>query len=252
MNRLKNFILNTIASVKARGLRAGVKAQIQLLYVEIIVFLARQLPNINPQTNLAYEKFLEGIKGKEGLTILEIGSRNRSGNTYRSFVPPKTTYVGFDIIAGENVDVIGDVHNLSAYFPDQKFDMVYSVAVFEHLAMPWKAILEINHVMKEGGYLYIATHPCWPPHELPWDFWRYQKSSFAALLNIKTGFKLLEATETGSARIVPTSRDRSQSLLARENTYLFTGAYAQKISAPDPNLNWNVKISDITDTLYPK
>jgi hypothetical protein len=31
--------------------------------------------------------------------------------------------------------------------------------------------------------LYIATHPSWPPHERPWDFWRFSEEGLQVRLN---------------------------------------------------------------------
>ena len=67
------------------------------------------------------------------------------------------TYTGIDIVAGENVDVVGDAHQLSEYFDEDCFDAVFSISTFEHLAMPWKAAIEINRVMKTGGVLMGTT-----------------------------------------------------------------------------------------------
>jgi SAM-dependent methyltransferase len=44
-------------------------------------------------------------------------------------------------------------------FPDQTFDIVYSIATFEHLANPYQALLEILRVIKTGGYGYIQAGP---------------------------------------------------------------------------------------------
>ena len=58
---------------------------------------------------------------------------------------PAASYVGFDFYPGENVDVVGDAHKLSSYFGhDEKFDLIFSSAVFEHLHMPWIVAQEIQ------------------------------------------------------------------------------------------------------------
>lgn len=44
-------------------------------------------------------------------------------------------------------------------FPDQSFDMAYSIATFEHLAKPYNALLEMLRVTKIGGYVYIQAGP---------------------------------------------------------------------------------------------
>ena len=135
--------------------------------------------------------------------ILEVGSRARSGNVYKGGFRNYKEYVGLDISEGENVDVVGEIHRLSRYFDVESFDFVYSISTFEHLAMPWKAVLEINKVMVTGGWLYIATHPCWPPHERPWDFWRFSEEAFQVLLNPVTGFEVLECSAGLPCSIVP-------------------------------------------------
>ena len=103
--------------------------------------------------------FIEETDRQPAGRILEVGSRARSGNVNKGLFRNYQKYVGLDIIEGENVDVVGDIHRLSRYFDEEKFDFVFSIATFEHLAMPWKAVLEINKVMTTGGWLYIATHP---------------------------------------------------------------------------------------------
>ena len=44
-------------------------------------------------------------------------------------------------------------------FPDQMFDIVYSIATFEHLANPYQAFLEMLRVTKVGGYAYVQAGP---------------------------------------------------------------------------------------------
>ena len=87
--------------------------------------------------------------------MLELGSRNVTGSNLRTrFL--NADYVGFDFYAGENVDVISDAHKLSTYFTGQdKFDVIFSSAVFEHLHMPWVVALEIQTLLKIGGYVFI-------------------------------------------------------------------------------------------------
>ena len=48
-----------------------------------------------------------------------------------------------------------DAHQMP--FPDNTFDYVYSLAVFEHLHSPWIAANEIFRVLKPGGKVFILT-----------------------------------------------------------------------------------------------
>lgn len=198
-----------------------------------------------------FEHFLSTIKSQPGGCVLEIGSRNVSGLIRRDLIGHETYYTGFDIHPGENVDVIGDAHFLSKYFLPGQFDAVFSVSVFEHLAMPWKALLEINKVMKIDGLLYISTHPVWPPHELPWDFWRFSSETFRILLNEATGFQIIDCVEGNPARIVSLSRDPAtkNALLSRVNQSI--AVLARKVSDPSPHLNWDIATNMFLGTMYP-
>ena len=48
-----------------------------------------------------------------------------------------------------------DAHQMP--FPDNSFDYVYSLAVFEHLHSPWIAAEEIFRVLKPGGKVFVLT-----------------------------------------------------------------------------------------------
>ena len=88
--------------------------------------------------------YLSANFNKKGLRVLEIGSRNVTGANLRGRFN-EADYLGFDYYPGENVDIAGDAHKLSTYFPDdQKFDLIFSSAVFEHFHMPWVVALEIQ------------------------------------------------------------------------------------------------------------
>lgn len=109
----------------------------------------------------------------EGKEILEIGSRVVTGAVTGKLFS-KANYIGFDYYSGENVDVVGDAHNLSKYF-DKQFDLIFSSAVFEHLAMPWKVSTEIIKLLKPGGCVFIETHYSYSSHERPWHFFNIVK-----------------------------------------------------------------------------
>ena len=70
--------------------------------------------------------FLEYVNKASSGKLLELGSRARMGISRRDFFPEHIAYTGFDIKAGENVDVVGDAHKLSAYFSPNTFDFIFS------------------------------------------------------------------------------------------------------------------------------
>ncbi len=202
---------------------------------------------------VVFDDFLAATKQQSGASMLEIGSRNVTGEAYRELFPHIESYTGFDVLAGEGVDVVGDAHKLSDYFENESFDFVYSVSVLEHILFPWKVAIEMNKVMKTGGYVFLSTHTAWPEHEMPWDFWRFPANGFHALFNQYTGFELVMAKEGLPGKMftlvdAPNTSEmwrftlsQAVSVLARK-----TGDYR------DDLIKWDVDISGVVDTMYPE
>ncbi len=136
--------------------------------------------------------YLSNSFNRPGVRILEIGSRNVTGGaTRRPF--SSAHYVGFDFYEGENVDVVGDAHKLSSYFgDDEKFDLIFSSAVFEHFHMPWIVAQEIQKLVKIGGYVFVETHFSSGAHERPWNFFQFSDMGLRALFNNALGFELVD------------------------------------------------------------
>jgi SAM-dependent methyltransferase len=194
-----------------------------------------------------FDDFIALANDRGPIRVLELGARGAQ-------VDPRLTnvseYVGFDIHAGPNVTVTGDAHELSRLV-EGPFDAIYAISTFEHLAMPWKVVLEINAVLAEGGLLCIATHQTWPPHELPWDFWRFSPAAFQALLNPHTGFEIVRAELGLPAVVVPMVRDTGMRGLHRSEASLGTSVVARKRSAPRPDLRWDLTAADVIASEYP-
>jgi SAM-dependent methyltransferase len=195
-----------------------------------------------------FNDFIALANAQGPIRVLELGARG-------SHVDPRlrdvAEYVGFDIHEGPNVAVAGDVHELSSLVQGP-FDAIYAISTFEHLAMPWKAVLEINAVLADGGLLCIATHQTWPPHELPWDFWRYSPAAFQALLNRHTGFEILRAELGLPAVVVPMVRGTGMRTVHRSEASLGTSVVARKISAPRADLRWDLSAADVIEGEYPQ
>jgi hypothetical protein len=193
--------------------------------------------------------FLRGLP--PGARVLEIGARARSGITRRELVPATATYVGFDIAAGPNVDVVGDAHELSRHFPPGHFDAVFSVSVWEHLAMPWKVSLELNQVMKPGALVMVNTHQAWPSHEEPWDFYRFSEFAWATLFNAATGFEIVAAgmgSPAVMAAALPEPHLQDQHIEWHYG-YLATRCIARKTGPT--TLSWPVPTELVSRGLYP-
>lgn len=185
--------------------------------------------------------------------LLEIGSRKIVAPIDKDKLPTGTNYIGFDIIDGPNVDIVGDAHALSSFISPESIDAIISKAVFEHIAMPWRVALEINKVLKVGGLAYIATHHVYPTHEMPWDFWRYGYDALGTIFSPETGFKIIQNGISWSAQITPFG----SSNLIEQNLehYLFSSILVEKIEPYNENkFHWELGLEDVLpkNQFYPK
>ncbi len=143
--------------------------------------------------HLGYLDYLAHVGNHKGVRILEVGSREVTGRSDARKRFSNAEYVGFDFYAGPNVDVVGDAHQLSSYFGDQRFDIIYSSAVFEHLAMPWVVATEMATLLKLGGLVFVETHLSHGSHERPWHFFQFSDMALRVLFSPALGFECIEA-----------------------------------------------------------
>jgi cephalosporin hydroxylase len=122
-----------------------------------------------------YNKYCsENIENKN---ILDVGSYDVNGSLKPIF--QKGKYVGMDMEAGPNVDVVSDAHDIP--FKNDFFDIIISSSCFEHDDMFWVTFLEMCRVLKPGGFMYIQAPSNGPYHGYPGDNWRFYIDSWKAL-----------------------------------------------------------------------
>lgn len=197
--------------------------------------------------------YLKSLCDKPGMEVLEIGSRAVTGSCFRGLFT-NANYTGFDYYPGNNVDVVGDAHKLGTYF-DKKFDLIFSSAVFEHLAMPWQVSLEIIKLLKCGGYIFVETHYSYSSHERPWHFFQYSENALNVLFPEKFGIKCLKK---GCSNLIEGkfSDEAADYLRGRavSGLYCHSEFLGQKIKeAKEEELSWgNVCLEDVVgNTRYP-
>ncbi|MGF7210528.1 hypothetical protein GGE65_005135 [Skermanella aerolata] len=202
----------------------------------------------NPANHLI-NKFMSMIEPDEFKTVLDIGSRARSGRNYRRYFPAKK-YIGLDIMEGENVDIVGDAHNLSKYVPSGSIDVIYSNKVFEHLFMPWKVALEMNKVMRPGALALIQTHQMLGMHDMPWDFWRFSGDAWSALFNEKTGFRIVD--KVLAYEMVPIPFYYLDQWKDVESSAGFAESAVLVERTGGSHLSWDVQLDDVISNFYPE
>ena len=156
-------------------------------------FLDPSVPISKLASHSNYLQYLTDVGNRKGIRILEIGSREVTGKSDARERFSNAEYVGFDFYPGPNVDVVGDAHRLSQYFGNQRFDIIYSSAVFEHFAMPWVVATEIAKLLKPGGIIFVETHFSHGSHERPWHFFQCSDMALRVLFSPALGFECIEA-----------------------------------------------------------
>jgi SAM-dependent methyltransferase len=97
-----------------------------------------------------------------GAKVLDVGAGGRR------IIP---TIVTFDVVAGTNVDIAGDIHEMP--IEDNSFDCVFCTGTLEHVRDPRRAVEEIYRVLKPGGIVHIDVPFIQGYHADPTDYWRF-------------------------------------------------------------------------------
>ena len=201
----------------------------------------------NP-TALLFARFQQLVAEMTAPRVLEIGARERTGIN-NQWLPDAAEYVGFDIVADDNVDVVGDAHRMSELLPPQSFDAAFSLATFEHLAMPWIVAAELNRVMRTGGYVFHAAPQTWPVHEQPRDFFRFSEYAWASLFNRYSGFEIVDVSASDRAIVFPAFVQRTFVGMPAFPGYLGSAVLARKVG--ETTLRWEVDVDEVLAGPYP-
>lgn len=82
--------------------------------------------------------------------ILELGCGNNKRDSHA---------IGIDLLDCLGVDIVGDVYEALALFPEQSVDAVYSSHFIEHIPDLPKLLLELARILKSNGQLeFLAPH----------------------------------------------------------------------------------------------
>lgn len=113
------------------------------------------------------------------LKILNIGS---GGEVYERLKHlTNVTIIQTDIDEARKPDIVADVCDMPM-FDDNTIDAIFMIEVLEHVSEPWRAIPEINRVLKKKGKLILSTPFIFPIHDEPYDFYRYTQYGLQHLL----------------------------------------------------------------------
>jgi SAM-dependent methyltransferase len=94
------------------------------------------------------------------------------------------------------LDIICDICNIPE--PDESFDAILCVEVFEHLPNPLAAIKEFSRLLKAGGYLILTAPFCSLTHFAPFHFYTGFNRYFYEKHLPEQGFKIVELEKNGN------------------------------------------------------
>jgi hypothetical protein len=89
-------------------LKAGYRSSVLVESLFDREFLAHDVPMSTIVSHQKWQQYLYELGNKPGMRILEVGSREVTGQSEARKAFAAATYVGFDFHPGENVDVVGD------------------------------------------------------------------------------------------------------------------------------------------------
>jgi SAM-dependent methyltransferase len=181
--------------------------------------------------------------------VLDIGGRERSGPIQLQGQLGPVDLVVFDLLPGDNVDLVGDAHRLASHVAPESFDYVISTSVFEHLMMPWRVVLEINRVLRPGGLCFVSSHQSLGLHELPSDYWRFSDSAWRVLFCEPCGFRVVATNQNGAMALTPHQRRASEHGDERAIGFESSSVLAQKVGAA--RADWHVEPEDLGLDRYP-
>ncbi|AFY62541.1 methyltransferase domain-containing protein [Synechococcus sp. PCC 6312] len=139
---------------------------------------------------LFVNKYLNN-KLSEELYILDLGSQNIGGSYRPIFHSPNWKYIGLDLEAGENVDILLRDPYMWNEINSNSVDVLISGQTLEHIQYFWLTILEISRVLKPGGLCCLIAPSTGYEHRYPVDCWRFYPDGMMALAN----FAQLEVLE---------------------------------------------------------
>lgn len=147
------------------------------------------------------KKFVgEYLDFNKKLRILEVGSLDTNNGkkdlVFRRYFRnnPNWEFVGLDIVAGKNVDVVAnDPYNYP--FDDNSFDVVISGNTLEHVQDTHKFIREIARLTKDLVCIMVPNNR--PYHAYPMDCWRIYPDGLKFLIKDIAGLKILDCKMDG-------------------------------------------------------
>lgn len=148
-------------------------------------------PSSFDKMNAFAQKYL-GDRREQPLLILDLGSQDFNGSYRPLFDRNPWRYLGVDMAAGPNVDIVLREPYRWREIKAASADVIISGQTFEHTEFFWLTIKQMARTLKPGGLCCIIAPSAGDEHRYPVDCWRVYPDGLRALARY-AGLETLEA-----------------------------------------------------------
>lgn len=142
--------------------------------------------------NHLIERSVAGLATRMSGDLIDVGCGRQPYRAYFEHVK-RIVACDFDAKRGE-VAFTCPAHDIPV--EAGSFDSVLCTEVLEHVPDPLAVWREFHRILRPGGRVLLTTPMYWPPHELPYDFYRYPEHGLRYLAST-AGFEIEEIWPRG-------------------------------------------------------
>lgn len=130
-----------------------------------------------------------GELDRPGLRLLDIAPQVHEGARPHF---PAAEIETLDIDPASGATYIADLCRTNDGIPAERFDVVVCTEVLEHTLKPFRAVAEIQRVLKPGGIALVTVPFNFRIHGPLPDCWRFTEHGLRSLFDAESGFELAE------------------------------------------------------------